>query len=482
MHPLALVLLCVLSAVVLFGNRIAAAAGLIAGACLMTMGQIVVIGPFHFHFFRLIILAGFVRMTIRGELFDLRLNNIDLAILAWSAILLVTCIGHTDPSVALVFGLGVTFSTTLAYFLFRALVRSVEDIVAISKWLTGILVVLAVAMVVEKATGHTAWEMFGAVGTSTRNEKVRAVGPFRHAILAGSVGAALVPLMVALWFRSRNVAIGGIVSGLAMTVACASSGPYLALAAGMFALYIWRYRENRRLIVWTGVAGLLLLQIVMKDNVWYLIARVDLVGGSTGWHRAYLIDQALAHLGEWWLAGTDYTRHWMPTGVSWSPNHTDITNHYIGLGVTGGVGLVISHVWTLTLAFKSAGSVLDRYADAPWNQRFIVWSLGCVLFGHTVNSLGIYYFDQSVVLVYFVLACISSLEAYPASLSSQATAAATPKKRRLRLPRILGTASVRSQKPSGRPSRPRWQRVRLPGTRRADRTTSPGQAEERPTK
>ena len=107
----------------------------------------------------------------------------------------------------------------------------------------------------------------------------------------------------------------------------------------------------------------------MKAPVWYLMARIDLVGGSTGWHRAYLIDQALMHLSEWWIAGTDYTRDWMPYGVSWSPDHSDITNHYILLGVTGGIALIAAHVAVLTLAFKGVGRTLDQHRGAAVGER-----------------------------------------------------------------------------------------------------------------
>jgi hypothetical protein len=457
MDPLALVLLSILCTVILFGSRVAAAVALIASACLMTMNQMVVVGPFHFHFFQLIILAGFVRAVARRELFDLRRAKIDVAVLAWLVVLVVTSWGHRDPNAHFVTILGTAFNTVLVYFLFRAFVRNVDDVTGVTKWFIGILLVLAVTMVAEKASGHSAWERFGIVVQEVRREKFRAAGPFNHAILAGSVGAAAVPLLVALRSRWRTFVMAGIVACLVIIWACASSGPLVALASGIFALCLWPYREYRRLVVWTGLAGLVLLEIVMKDHVWYLMARVDLVGGSTGWYRARLIDQALTHIGEWWLAGSDYTRHWMPTGVSWSPDHSDLVNHYVALGVTGGVGLVIAHIVTLTLAFKAVGHTLDRYPDASQRQRFLVWALGSVLFGHTINSLSISYFDQSIVLVYFILACIGSLDTYPDSLPTQPGVVPEAKRRGVRVARLAGAISPkrRFSAPVSRPTRHR---------------------------
>ena len=431
MHPIALLLLCALCVIVVFGRGAYAAAALIAGTCLMTMGQAIVVGPFTFHFVRLVILVGFLRTIVKGELFRLRLTGMDSAVLGWLFILMITSVGHASPREHFVGTLGTGFNTALAYFVFRALVGSVDDIVEVGKWLIAILLVLAVAMLVEQSSGHSMFEVFGGVLTEVRNDRIRAMGPFRHPILAGSVGATLIPLVFALRYRWRAWSTVGIVGCLVISLASASSGPLLALGAGIFALSLWKYRDNLRSIIWMGVAALLLLDLVMKDPVWYLMARIDLVGGSTGWHRAYLIDMAIAHFGEWWLAGTDYTRHWMPTGVSYSPDHSDMTNHYIWLGVGGGIGLVAGYVWTLVMAFKAVGRVLKRDHGAPAGDRFVVWALGSVLFSHVVNSLSIAYFDQSVVLIYFVLACIGSLDANPPSVLENPDQSSTTTARRV---------------------------------------------------
>jgi hypothetical protein len=296
----------------------------------------------------------------------------------------------------------------------------VEEVIRIGRWLMLLLVLLALAMTLEKVSGHSLWERFGAAATDVRLDKIRAVGPFRHAILAGSVGAALLPFVIALRSVSPRLAVASAVACVVITITSASSGPVAALAAGLFALTVWKVRTYRHALVGCAAIGLVVLQAVMDADVWYLMARVDFVGGSTGWHRARLIDQAIAHWDEWWFVGTDYTRHWMPYGVSWSPEHADFTNHFIWLGVSAGVGALLAHVAALTFSFRNAGHALQRYSTASESTRFIVWALGAVLFAHTVNSFGIAYFDQSVVLVYFVMACIGSLGTYPAALPNQA--------------------------------------------------------------
>jgi hypothetical protein len=142
-----------------------------------------------------------------------------------------------------------------------------------------------------------------------------------------------------------------------------------------------------------------------------LLARIDITGGSTGWHRAALIRAAIENFGDWWIIGTDYTRDWMPTGVGWSENHTDITNHYIQMGVYGGVALMALFICILWRAFLCVGEIVRRWKDKPVEQRFIVWVLGATLFGHVAAFMGISYFDQSIVFLYSLLAAIGSLHA-----------------------------------------------------------------------
>ena len=150
----------------------------------------------------------------------------------------------------------------------------------------------------------------------------------------------------------------------------------------------------------------------MKAPVYYIIARINLVGGSTGWHRSALIESAFNHLQEWWFAGTDYTRHWMPTGVSWSPDHTDITNHYIQMGVIGGLPLMFLFIAILVKGFSFVGQTVGQSSDLPSETRFMVWALGSALFTHAATFISVSYFDQSYLFIYMTLAAIGSVRSW----------------------------------------------------------------------
>jgi hypothetical protein len=392
---------------------------LLIGACYMTVGQGINVDPFSFTVIRMLVAAGVVRIVIRREWPAGGMNGLDWLMVVWAGWALVSSIFHKDPSAALVFRLGLVYNTCGIYFLIRAFCQSLDDVVGLCRVTAILLVPLAAEMLYEQLRGHNLFSVLGLVHEipAVRLEKFRAQGPFAHSILAGTVGAVCLPLMAGLWRRHRKEAMAGILACVTMVLASASSGPVMSALAGIGALFMWRFRERMRLVRWLAVLGYLGLDLVMKAPAYYLIGRIDLAGGSTGWHRARLIESAFQHLHEWWLTGTDYTRHWMPTGVTWSPEHTDITNHYIKLGVIGGLPLMLLFIAILAKGFSFVGQALRQSADQASESRFMIWALGASLFAHVVTCIGVSYFDQSFLFLYLTLAAIGS--AHSAAVTAQ---------------------------------------------------------------
>lgn len=202
---------------------------------------------------------------------------------------------------------------------------------------------------------------------------------------------------------------GGDFSCLAMVFASASSGPILSSAAAVVALFAWYIRNSMQLVRRLIVAGYIFLDLVMKAPVYFLLARADVLGGSTGYHRATLIDAAISHFNEWWFAGADYTRHWLPYGVIWSPDHIDITNQFISLGVMSGLPVVLLHIYILAKGFSYIGLTIRNPAAYLTEPAFVVWTLGAGIFTYVVSSLGVSYFDQSFLFIYMILAGTASV-------------------------------------------------------------------------
>jgi len=242
-----------------------------------------------------------------------------------------------------------------------------------------------------------------------REGHVRASGPFAHPILAGSAGATCFPMAAYLWRQHRRYALVGLFAASGIVVAATSSGPIMMAAFILLGLLLWRLREQMRLIRWATLLGILALAAVMKDPVYFLVARIDISGGSQGYFRAQLIRSSIEHLDEWWLAGTDYTRHWMASGVYANERHTDITNHILAMGVTGGLLLMLIFVLVVVAAFRAVGQAMRNQPGASHEHRFLMWTLGTLVFGHLMNFMSISLFDQSILFFYFVLAAIGAI-------------------------------------------------------------------------
>ena len=394
---------------------------LLIGACYITRDQMIEVGPFHFTVLRLIIAAGLARVLMRGERLAGELNGLDRVMLIWMGWMLVSSGFHEDPSAAVIYRLGLVYDACGTYFLLRIFCQSLDDVENLCRLTAILLVPVAVEMLYENLALHNLFTALGGglESPEIREGRIRAQGPFAHAILAGTVGAACLPLMVGFWQQYRKTAVAGITACGVMVFSCASTGPIMSAMAAIGALFLWRYHDQVRMrfIRWFAVVVYIALDFVMKDPAYFLIARIDLVGGSTGEHRSGLIQSAIEHLPEWWLAGTDYTRHWMPSGIPSSPEHTDITNHYLAQGVLGGLPLMLLFIAILYMGFSLVGKMLWQEDDLTQESRFMVWALGASLFVHAVTFISVSYFDQSSMFIYLTLAAIGS--AYSSTITAQ---------------------------------------------------------------
>ena len=383
-----------------------AALPVLAGACYLPLAAGIQIGPFHFDAVRLLIAAALLRMLLRGEGLSGSMNALDRVMLWWAAVALGVSFFYADVGATLVNRLGLVYMACGSYFVLRAFCPSIEAVPGLCRITAVLLVPLAAAMLYEKLTGHNLFAVFGGVAewSAVRDGMVRAQGPFAHPILAGSVGATCLPLMAALWRGSRKTAAIGALACLTMVFSSGSSGPIMSAGFAIAALAMWRWRGHMRLLRWSALLGYIALDLVMKAPAYYLLTRIDLTGSSTSWHRAALIQSAIAHWSEWWLAGTAYTRHWMPYGVAWSGAQSDITNYYLRMGVDGGLPLLLLFIAVLAKGFSLVGHSVRESPVAP----FVMWALGASLFAHAATFVSVSYFDQSVVFLYLTLAAIGS--------------------------------------------------------------------------
>jgi hypothetical protein len=384
---------------------------LLIGASYMTLGQQIEFGPFHFTVIRMLVAAGVFRVILRKERMAGGWCSLDRVIVLFGFCAICSSFFHKDLAATLVGRLGLAYDTLGLYFLFRIFVRDTDSILNLSKIVVIALIPIAAEMISETVTGENAFSFLGGVplASEIRAGKVRAQGPFAHSILAGTVGAVCLPMALLFWKENRKLALIGLMSTCSIIITSKSSGPILTACFAFFGLALWRIRGHMRLVRWTALLAIVALNITMNAPVYYLIARVDLTGSSTSWYRAALMESAFNHLDEWWLGGTDYTRHWMLTGSAWSEDQADMTNYYLKMGVLGGLPLMLVFICILIIGFVSISKALRLNKNAPVKEQFLIWTLGSILFGHAATMISTSYFDQSIVFLYLVLAAIGSL-------------------------------------------------------------------------
>jgi hypothetical protein len=407
-NPLALCFLAICCVIVFVGSPRNAVSAFLVTAAFIPLGQKLVILGLNFHFLRLIILVGMLRIISRGELAQLQLTRPDRLFIIWAVIGLLCAILRGAKAE----NFGFAYNALGSYFIVRSLVRDPEDILAQLRVLAVASMVIAVCMLFEYVSRRNPFYVFGGVPDvlMERGDRVRCQGPFRIPILAGTFAATLFPILAGcFWARigSRTVmGLGALACGI-MTVLSNSSGPLLCFLASVFGLFLWRYRSNMRLYRRATVVAIIGLAMVMKAPVWYLIARIsDIVGGG-GWHRAYVIDVAVNHFTEWFLIGTSVTAHWAPAGqvLLVDPNNMDITNYFVAQCVGGGVIMLGIFIYLLVLGFSTIGKLV-RSVNPVLDAR-LLWTFGVALASHCTAFLSISYFDQISVFWYWILALLS---------------------------------------------------------------------------
>ena len=421
LSPAGLAALILAAILILTVNRKYVVHVFLMSAILIPASQHLVVATYNLQALRLIIIVAAVRLLFSKlasphTWLRLPLTTIDKTFICWivsNCVMFSILWGETD---AVTNRLGFAFSCLGPFLILKMLIRDDDDVTHAIHALAMVTAMCACFMALEQLTGkNLISELMGTSSTAgIRDGRIRAQASFAHPLLAGSFGAVLIPLFVGLLWRpggSRFWAKVGIVGGFIMAASSMSSTAVLGIAAGAGSLCLWPVRRSLGSIRWAVVAVLVALHLSMKAPVWALIARINLTGGSSGYHRYQLIDQAIRRFGEWWLFGTKYQSTW-----GW--DMWDSINWYVNEGTTGGVLTMLLFIAVLVVAFKKIGvarAVADEAGDH--DGELFIWALGATLFANAVSFFGISYFDQSFVMWCATLVIISKAT-FPSVTSS----------------------------------------------------------------
>jgi hypothetical protein len=373
----------------------------VIAACFVPTDQRLVVVGFDFTVLRVLVLAGVFRIVLRGEHRQVAWNKFDVLVLVWALCGAVVFVLQWASFAALVNRMGFLFDVLGLYWIFRQHFASLEEIATSVRSIAVCGLVLSGLVAIEWSTGSNPFAFLGNTITNVREGRVRCQASFPHAIMLGLFWANMVPLFAGflLLEKKRLLLIAGIAAAVFIVVASASSTPVMTLMQIGLLLACYRFRRYSTVAFWCIVGMLFSLHFVMNHPVWHLICRVNVFSGSTGWYRYYLIDQAIKHIGEWVVLGTRSTEHW-GYGLG------DVTNQYILEGVRGGLVTLVLFVVMLstgvTMLVKLSNSITSP------GERWLAWSIFSALLGHCVSFLGVSYFGQITMLLYFTLAMVGA--------------------------------------------------------------------------
>lgn len=412
LHPLVAVLVVFAGILILILPRNKIVVPFIVASILIPMDQVLLVGSLHFPMLRLLILFAVIRVVWLKEFTGSRLFTHGITALDALVMSLTLCSAFAgvmlwQDSKAAIYQAGEIYNVFGIYWFMRFAIQDDEDIARVFRTFAITVAIVGAVMLYERVIGRNPYALLGGARASVyavvveRDERIRAMGPFGHPILAGTFAGVIIPMFAALWLKGgndRRTAAVGFAGATVMAITSNSSTPLLAYAGGIAALCCWSFRRLTRLTRWAIVATLIGLHLVMKAPVWHLVARIDLVGGSSGYHRYQLIDQFIRHFRDWWLFG-------VKNNGDWGWDLWDTANQYVEIGQKSGLVPFLLFLTIIVFGFKYVGRA-RKLSGTPLKQQQLLWCLGSALFAHVVAFFGISYFDQTIVQWYALLAMI----------------------------------------------------------------------------
>lgn len=322
---------------------------------------------------------------------------------------------------------GFIMDTWLAYIVARFIITDRTELISVIKCISIVLIPLAILGCTESLTG---WQPFvplrrfrpwnpitEEVPGAMRYGLTRAVGPFSHPILFGSCFAMFMPLIYYLR-HEKNIwrSLAYIISGITVAGALSSmsSGPWVMIIVIFFCLIMENFKKWAKFVLKFIIFSCIFIEIFSNRPFYHVIFSYASKLGGAGWHRAKMIDLAISHFNEWWLAGYGTrTINW-GWGVYSFASHTDVTNQYLVTGLRYGLLGMILLCIVLYTAFRGliSASMMTRQPV----MKSLYWALGSILFSVAVAWVSVSFFGQLMPIFYCMLGIIGSSSLFTTDL------------------------------------------------------------------
>lgn len=372
-------------------------------ACFVSPAQRFAILGLDFHFLRAISLIMLIRVLLLRDLKDVKLGKADLAMVGLVTMIILCTLARSGVSPAMSMG-GKMIEPFALYFIGRALVRTLEDVRYMLLGISIIGIPVAVSFTVEQYTRYNFFSLFGGIPEMTviRDGKLRSQGSFVHPITAGVFWASFAPMFISQIFARQKdvlfVLIGWV--GFIVCVVCAlmtnSSTSIAGLLIGVVGWCFFRYRMSLRKIFWVCFFIGAILHVGSTSGLHGLIfTRISFVSGSTGYHRYMLFEGFFNNVQKWLVMGTN--------SRMFNRSYVDITNHYIMMGLDGGIIALFLQLALIVMAFKAVGRAIKKATNRA--DSLLIFGIG-VSFLTAVTSFTAVYSNGEGIIPLFLFAGI----------------------------------------------------------------------------
>src|SRR5688572_3406177 len=186
LHPMGIAMVLVLGTLMVLVPRRFALWPMVAMACFVAPAQRVVIATLDFDLMRLMVLFGWTRLILRGEIRGLRFRMLDLFVILLAAWRVAASVILARSTAGIVNRLGSGFDVIGVYFLVRFLIRDFGDAKSFFRAFVWIGVPVAAAFVLEYLTRRNLFAAFGGLPEMTviRQGLLRCQGAYPHPIMA----------------------------------------------------------------------------------------------------------------------------------------------------------------------------------------------------------------------------------------------------------------------------------------------------------
>lgn len=366
------------------------------------------VGGADFNISRLCILALWARILFRDHAMRrLKFNIVDFWVLVLYLGQMIALTRTVPPSIFLMRHAGAFFDTVMIYFAFRALLRTREDLYALTKGLVMVAMPLGIMGIMQAVTHRNPVDVYTFQPSIVdprlfRHGLYRADASFGNYIGFGMYFAAMAPLAFGLlarrtwsWFKV-GLALSCIGIGL---ISAMSSGPLFTVFAALGTVVLYHYRSFWRPALVVLVFLCLVVEFISNRHFYYIPTRFAF-NSETAYYRIGLYEEAFGGgMSGHWLFGYGYVGVGPGndnTNFFWQ--HMDFTSIYIHQLAWYGLMAFIPFccmTWCYFRRLYAASSLVRKTEDMwmlwCWSACLIGWAIGMLAVAPVAQMRDLYY-------------------------------------------------------------------------------------------